>query len=698
MSDTHSPQRYRAFISYSHQVERCAIWLQRALESFRFPKNLIGRKTSAGVLPARFGKVFRDRTDLSVAADLGQELHSTLDQSDYLLVVCSPASARSKWVNEEILYFKRKYGESRILAVIVAGEPFASASGSPEQECLPQALRFRLDESGNLSETAAEPLASDLRPQGDGKRLALLKLITAMSGLALDELVQRDHQRRLRIQKLITAAAMVAVTVLSGLTYTTMAARDLAEQRRLAAEDLINFMLTDLRDKLEPVGRLDVLDVVGKKVLDFYDARSDQHLEQDALGRKAAAMHLLGEIRNLAGDTDGAVVLFGNAANATAELLAQDPNNPQRIFDHAQSVFWVGFPDYQRGSFQEALRWFEQYLALAKRLAASEPENPDWQREVFYALNTLAVMKIEMASLDESLALFVQAQNILSRLPQDEESREAAINNEAWIATAYNRKGDQTKAIEFRLSQLEMIDAWLTEEPQRANLTDYVITAQNALVNHYHALGNHEQRDHFIQLGHKTAAKLLQLDPANTDFKIRAYEFYLIAAIYSNQPELSPAPDAMLSEIRALASALPDHLHAQKLRWRAELLLPLKYSANQSRTQLLESANAFAQWRAGEGSHFHEDSFVQLSVLTRLLTASDPQLSVVARSELLSQGREMLQQIKLSSGTLMNCGAAILDKQLEGLDENPDALPDVIQACIGFSKAVKQEVQTNARR
>ena len=101
------PFKYRAFISYSHSDEKWARWLHRSLETYRMPKNLVGTTTEFGPVPERFAPVFRDRDELATATNLGATLITSLEQSACQIVICSPNAARSRWVNEEILAFKR---------------------------------------------------------------------------------------------------------------------------------------------------------------------------------------------------------------------------------------------------------------------------------------------------------------------------------------------------------------------------------------------------------------------------------------------------------------------------------------------------------------------------------------------------------------------------------------------------------------
>jgi len=143
---------YRAFISYSHQDQVWARWLHKALETYRVPSHLVGRMTAAGAIPRRLAPVFRDRDELASATDLGRKVNEALAQSANLIVICSPQSAASRWVNEEVLAYKRLGRSDRIFCLIVGGEPNASEiPGRESEECFADALRYTVDTGGRLT-------------------------------------------------------------------------------------------------------------------------------------------------------------------------------------------------------------------------------------------------------------------------------------------------------------------------------------------------------------------------------------------------------------------------------------------------------------------------------------------------------------------------------------------------------------------
>ena len=229
--------RYRAFISYSHRDKDVATWLHRRLEGFRISSKLVGIETDVGPVPRRLTPIFRDRDELSASADLNTLIAAALENALFLIVICSPAAARSPWVDREILTFKQLHGEKRVLAVIASGEPYASMTEEqPELECFPPSLRYKVID-GELSQEPAEPIAADLRPNTDGRRLATLKLVAGLTGLPLDHVVQRETQRRVRRLMMLSTASFAGMVVTCGLALYANSRRIEANEQRIAANE-----------------------------------------------------------------------------------------------------------------------------------------------------------------------------------------------------------------------------------------------------------------------------------------------------------------------------------------------------------------------------------------------------------------------------------------------------------------------------
>ena len=218
---------YKAFISYRHRDfdRKVAIQLQKMLETYHIPKKL-GKKEQ--------WKVFRDETELPASDDLSEDIQTALRKSEFLIVICSTATAESKWCRQEIAYFKSLHQNTtkKICTVLIEGDP---DKVFPEELCrseieqpVREASGTEAAESGQsaiLSDTQGkttrritievEPLAANITADSEKASLKKLKseflrIAAPMLGVTYDTLKQR--QRTYRYQK-VTAAAIGAAVI-----------------------------------------------------------------------------------------------------------------------------------------------------------------------------------------------------------------------------------------------------------------------------------------------------------------------------------------------------------------------------------------------------------------------------------------------------------------------------------------------------
>lgn len=175
-------KEYYAFISYKREDEKWAKWLQDKLEHYKFPTNLNG-----GInLPEHIRPTFRDVTDLKPGL-LAEEINNALLNSEWLIVICSPRSAKSPWVCKEAQTFIDFGRADHIIPFVIEGNPF---SNDATTECYPEALL-------NLTDSK-ELLAANINEMG--RDAAAIKVVARMFSLRFDALWQR-YEREQRQKK-----------------------------------------------------------------------------------------------------------------------------------------------------------------------------------------------------------------------------------------------------------------------------------------------------------------------------------------------------------------------------------------------------------------------------------------------------------------------------------------------------------------
>lgn len=210
--------KYYAFISYSHKDKAWCDFIHQSLETYKIPPRLVGTQGREGEIPKRLFPIFRDREELPGSSDLGKNIAEALKASRYLIVVCSKSSAKSLWVNEEIKTFKSLGREDKVLCLIVDGEPNASdKQESQNEECFPEALKFKVDSLRQVTNERVEPIAADVRPGMDGKLNAKLKLIAGIIGVNFDDLKQRDRRRTIENRIKLSVLTVTLLSIFLGL-------------------------------------------------------------------------------------------------------------------------------------------------------------------------------------------------------------------------------------------------------------------------------------------------------------------------------------------------------------------------------------------------------------------------------------------------------------------------------------------------
>jgi WD40 repeat protein len=196
---------YRAFISYSHEDEALARRLHAWLEAFRIPPGL--EREGELLRP-----IFIDEAELGAASNLDDSLKAALDAAEALIVVASPAAARSKWVEAEVVHFKTAKPLAPCLALITSGRPFAADAS---EECFPLSMR-RSVSGGVILENERVPLAPDVRKHGeDGSFLRLAAgLLKTDFGALVDRHAEREatetKRRRRALARAYTLPALAA--------------------------------------------------------------------------------------------------------------------------------------------------------------------------------------------------------------------------------------------------------------------------------------------------------------------------------------------------------------------------------------------------------------------------------------------------------------------------------------------------------
>ena len=502
---------YRAYISYSHKDEAWAAWLHRALESYRVPRHLVGKQTSVGEVPARIRPVFRDRDDLSSATDLGSTVQQALMDSENLIVVCSPHAAASHWVKEEILEFARLGRTDRIFCIIVGGEPAADGSVS---NCFSTAL---------ADIGLQEPLAADVRKWADGKHIAKLKLIAGLLGIRLDELRQRDLQRRRKRQ------VMIGLGIIAGLALavTTVLSQISEQQEREKAEQLAT-SIVDLGEQVQSEANLETRAAISALASKHFESLNLEKLSPETAKKVALVIRQMGLVSQGQGKPEEALEAFIRSRDLLSTLVKKHPEMTEMLFQMGNAEFYIGNLHSNQGRYDNALEAMQNYHSLTRTLFDIDPENPDWIMELSYSHNNLAAVRLRGGmDFDEGMQEHVEEavrlmEKVVAVRPDDKAIADGYATILAWAADAQSETCNLANAMSLRGKVTELRKDSSKSDPRNNDMKKRYAYDLSGLGNLQMQLGMLDLAEQNMELATSLLQQLSVADPSNVPFREEA--------------------------------------------------------------------------------------------------------------------------------------------------------------------------------
>jgi tetratricopeptide (TPR) repeat protein len=614
--------KYRAFLSYAHADTRWARRLHRRLEAFRIDKDLIGRPTAHGAVPATLRPIFRDRDDFTAGHALTDQTVAALDASAALIVLCSPASAKSHYVNEEIRLFKSRHPDRPVISVIVDGTP-----GDPERECFAPALRFKVTADGTVTDIPDDELAADVRESGDGFDRALAKVVARLLDLATDDVFRRAERARRRSANIrngiIAALALLAISTMGSAVYAWHLLRTneaFLEATLKEATEIVNTAVSQaekynvprtatlefltraerLFDNMARLGRPtpELRRQKAWMLIQFarnYEILGDttkQRERADEAHRIMAALAAdtgddLATLRDLSvgqdergdvfvaqGDLPEALRVYRDSLGIRNRLAKADPGNAFWQGDLSVSYDKIGNVLVAQGNLPEALASYRDGLAIAERLATADPGNADWQRSLLVSYRKVGDMQVAQGDFDQALTPFHASLAIADRFAK------ADPGNAGWqreLSVSYQRvgnvlvaQGNLPAALRSFGDSHTIFDRLARADPHNAGWQRDLSVSYNKVGDVLVAQGSLDQAIMSYRASLAIADRLAKSDPGNTvwqrDLSVSHSKVGEVLVAQGNLPEALTSFRDSLAIAARLAKTDPSNVG-----WQADL-------------------------------------------------------------------------------------------------------------------------------
>lgn len=393
----------------------------------------------------------------------------------------------------------------------------------------------------------------------EGKPLQEAMSLTHHSHFELDEdeqLLVKASSKRQQTKRWIKRATVSLLCLLTltsvFMSFRSQHAQLLAEEKRQEAESLLGFMVGEFADKLRSVRRMDLLDGISNKALEYFSADEAPQTDWmatlpfinaarsfEAQYQHAQTLLAMGEVAYSRDKIGEAKQAFQSAKAILEPLLEENPTNFDLLTTIGANAFWLGQLSYDDSDFDTALTHFEGYKSYSERMNELEPDNEVAWTELYYAYSALGSLHLKqqnyaMAKLafESSLELNEKA---IEKRPDGKVSRVDKADTLSWLATTEQHLGLLHSSLLLHQrgqKELEKIllnspnDAYLLESLAYSNMAQSRISAFTGSIS--------EASNKTVDAMNAIKLALLQ-DPENEIWKLDLLEIQTFSALLSLQ-------------------------------------------------------------------------------------------------------------------------------------------------------------------
>ncbi|WP_350995656.1 winged helix-turn-helix domain-containing protein [Shewanella sp. TB7-MNA-CIBAN-0143] len=419
--------------------------------------------------------------------------------------------------------------------------------------------------------------------------------------------------------------ALVALTLISvAMSVRSIEAENQAQQKRLAAENLLGFMVGEFADKMRGIGRMDLLDGISNKALEYFSdfsADDASYLSFEAQFQHSQTLEAMGEVAYSRGNTDEAHSALIAARERMLPLLEIQPQHLNLLKTLGANAFWLGQLEYDKSDWAATQPWFEQYLTYSQAMYQYAPEDNDALMELSYAQNSLGSIHMKQQNFAAAREAFEQSLLLKLKIWFKDQTNSQLIadiaNARSWLASAVTAQGDITAAIKIHQQiQQQLSNQALEKQPY---LLDRLSSSYMLLAHLLNYQGHHQQAIEKAQQGLVAITNALKQDPENDIWKIQQYYAYFALLTFSSEP----IKQTMKQSLESLTIMLAEDVTLQTSSKKNELLATYQLAAaNYLATQKLSPESLIYARQATTSFNQLVTEFPQSSAYTAGLAQS----------------------------------------------------------------------------
>jgi DNA-binding winged helix-turn-helix (wHTH) protein/energy-coupling factor transporter ATP-binding protein EcfA2 len=289
------------------------------------------------------------------------------------------------------------------------------------------------------------------------------------------------------------------------------------------AENLISFILFDLKDKLEPLGRVDLLDLVGSKTIEYFAGVGTKNLSKTSLLNWVQALQIMGESNFAKGDYKAANEIFIKSNDVLEKALINDNLNTTLLETAYLTQYLLGHLAFIKKDFKLAEENLKSYLTVAQNLSKIDPKNNKWKLEISYALNNLGALANKLNQLQEAAGFFKQSidikQQLLTENPEDPILIADLADSISWVGKIKEKEGDLQARLEIYQKSLQLTQQLIQLDASNPSWNNRLSMAHHRVALSFYDFGQLQEAKSHLQQSINLLEILVSQDQQNFSIK-----------------------------------------------------------------------------------------------------------------------------------------------------------------------------------
>lgn len=265
-----------------------------------------------------------------------------------------------------------------------------------------------------------------------------------------------------------------------------------------------------------------------KEPIDFFKSlrkrlQDDDNSSQESLNRLAKAAFALGDLNDVIGNKQDAIVVYREALAIQERLARENPTVKELQSDLATTYVRLGIVLSYTSQFDEAIFAVQQSKLIRERLALDNPSDAEAQSDLANSITSMGILLYENGRFDEAIVAYKQATSINELLFQKDPSsirlQKGLALSHLNLGNVLNDSGNPTDALFTYEQATELLERLAQQDPSNTQFQMYLAGCYGNLGNVLRDSGNPADSLVAFQKAIAIQEQLAQEYPSETHFK-----------------------------------------------------------------------------------------------------------------------------------------------------------------------------------